>query len=105
MTAQEVFLTDREKAIRDVKSEERARIPLGKAKKIHLRVNADFNLHRDIATFEYSLDGKKWTSIGGDFKMIFDYRRLFMGTKFGIFCYATKQSGGYVDIDRFDYER
>ena len=105
MTAQEVFLTDREKAIRDVKSEERARIPLGKAKKIYLRVNADFNLHRDIATFEYSLDGKKWTSIGGDFKMIFDYRRLFMGTKFGIFCYATKHPGGYVDIDRFDYER
>lgn len=28
-----------------------------------------------------------------------------MGTKFGIFCYATKKTGGYVDIDEFCYTR
>ena len=37
--------------------------------------------------------------------MSFDWRRFFMGTKFGIFCYATKKPGGYVDIDEFKYEK
>ena len=27
-----------------------------------------------------------------------------MGSKFGIFCYATKKAGGYVDIDEFCYD-
>jgi hypothetical protein len=35
--------------------------------------------------------------------MGFDYRRFFMGTKFGIFCYATKKAGGYVDVYAFTY--
>jgi hypothetical protein len=37
--------------------------------------------------------------------MQFDYRRFFMGTKFGIFNYATKKTGGYVDVDFFNYTR
>jgi hypothetical protein len=37
--------------------------------------------------------------------MIFDYRRFFMGTKFGIFNYATKKNGGYVDVDEFAYSK
>jgi hypothetical protein len=28
-----------------------------------------------------------------------------MGSKFGIFNYATKKSGGYVDVDEFCYEK
>jgi hypothetical protein len=28
-----------------------------------------------------------------------------MGTKFGLFCYATKKAGGFVDIDEFCYEK
>jgi hypothetical protein len=27
-----------------------------------------------------------------------------MGSKFGIFNYATKKVGGYVDVDEFCYE-
>jgi beta-xylosidase len=59
----------------------------------------------DLATFYYSLDGQQWTRIGSDYKMSFDWRRFFMGTKFGIFCYATKKKGGYVDVAQFDYHR
>jgi len=33
----------------------------------------------------------------------FDYTRFFMGTKFGLFAYATKALGGWVDIDSFDF--
>lgn len=64
-----------------------------------------FPFERDIAEFYYSTDSKDWTKIGSDFKMRFDYRKLFMGTKFGIFNYATKSAGGYVDVDYFRYEK
>jgi len=79
--------------------------------KIWLRIDADFRPTgkgggRDKANFYYSLDGKEWTKIGTcDYRLRFDWRRFFMGTKFGIFCYATKKTGGYVDIDAFDYHR
>ena len=72
-------------------------------KNLWLRINADFRPGCDIATFSYSLDGKKWNAIGNSFKMIFDYTRLFMGTRFAIYNYATASTGGYVDIDYFHY--
>ena len=72
---------------------------------VWLRIDADFNLHRDIATCWYSLDGKEWTRLGPDYQMRFDYRLLFMGTRYAIFCYSTKRKGGYLDVDFFDYER
>jgi hypothetical protein len=50
------------------------------------------------------LDGKKWIPLGRPIKMVFDYRRMFMGSKFAIFNYATKQLGGYVDVDYFRME-
>ena len=37
--------------------------------------------------------------------MRFDYQRLFMGTRFAIYNYATREKGGYVDVDYFNYER
>ena len=85
-----------------------------KQPKVWLRIDADFRPQKerkgmmpgtDLATFYYSLDGEEWTKIGSDYKMGFDWRRFFMGQKFGIFCYATKKAGGYVDVDEFLYER
>lgn len=72
-------------------------------KKVWLRVNGDFRHQRDVATFAYSLDGKKWTELPDEVKVPFDYRRFFMGTKFAIFNYATKNLGGYVDVNHFHY--
>ena len=85
-------------------TEEKARVELSKDV-VYLRIDGDFNLRKDLAVFYYSLDNKNWTPIGTEFKMLFDYRKLFMGTKFAIFNYATKETGGSVDIDFFDYER
>lgn len=113
MTEQSVSLTDREKRVTDVKITEKETIEL-KQKKIWLRVDGDFRPFKDndgvkiggdMATFYYSLDGEQWVKIGSDFKTRFDYRRFFMGTKFGIFCYATKKNGGYVDVDEFKYTK
>lgn len=70
-----------------------------------LRINADFRPGSDTATFAFSTDGKKWTTIGQPFKMQFDYRRFFMGTRFAIFNYSTTGDGGYLDVDNFIYRR
>lgn len=84
----------------DVKTMERLQL---KKKKIYLRIYGDFTDGRDIATFAYSLNGRDFTSIGGEVKMPFDLSTFFMGTKFAIFNYATKQLGGYIDVDWFHY--
>jgi hypothetical protein len=85
-----------------VLTEEMARIDI-KQNVIYLRVEGEF-FHKDLATFSYSLDGKKWIPLGRPIQMVFDYRRMFMGSKFAIFNYATKQLGGYVDVDYFRME-
>ncbi len=73
-----------------------------KTRKIQLRVAADFNPGVDMATFSYSIDGgKSFVTIGKKVPLQFDYRRMFMGSKFAIFNYATKTPGGYVDVDWF----
>ena len=109
MSEQSVKLTEREKAVTDVIVKEIESIALT-SNKIWLRIDGDFRPNgrgggNDMATFYYSLNGEQWTKIGSDYRMLFDYRRFFMGTKFGIFCYATKKVGGYVDIDEFKYKR
>lgn len=106
MSEQSVTLTEREKAVTNVDEKVIEKIELHSPSVIHLRIDGDFNVGRDIATFYYSLDGEQWKEIGtAEYKMRFDYRRFFMGTKYAIFNYATKKQGGYVDVDRFDYQR
>ena len=102
--AENSVLLDNAKAIKGVKVDEKARVALTK-NVVYLRIDGDFNLNKDLASFYYSYDNKNWQSIGTEYKMIFDYRRLFMGSKFAIFNYATKMVGGYVDVDFFHYER
>ncbi|MDE6561519.1 MAG: glycoside hydrolase, partial [Muribaculaceae bacterium] len=88
----------------DVIAEEPLQFKNKKECNVYLRINGDFNPGRDKASFAYSLNGDKWIPIGHELPMIFDYRRHFMGTKFAIFNYATKQTGGHVDIDWFHFK-
>ncbi|MGC5743786.1 glycoside hydrolase family 43 protein [Chryseobacterium sp. NFX27] len=99
-SANEVSLDHKTKAILSVKKEEKKRILLT-SDIIYLRIEADFNLGKDLADFSYSTDQKNWTVMEKGYKMIFDYRRLFMGSKFAVFNYATKSTGGFVDVDFF----
>ena len=108
MSEQNVQLTDREKAVKEVNEKEIERVELNpKTKNIYLRIDGDFQpRHGDAANFFYSLDGQTWQPIGTKgYRMNFDYRRFFMGSKFAIFCYATKKAGGYIDVDKFDYKK
>ena len=110
MAEQKVELTEREKAVTSVEEKVIESVDL-KQNKIWLRIDADFRPStdnrfggKDLATFYYSLDGEQWTKIGSDYKMGFDWRRFFMGSKFTLFCYATKKAGGYADFDFFDFK-
>ena len=67
---------------------------------VFLKAECDFTDKKDIADFYYSLDGKKWTKIGSQLKMAYTLPH-FMGYRFGLFNYATKTPGGYVDFDYF----
>ena len=108
MSEQSVTLSGPDKAVEKV--EEKVVETVGfSGKTVWLRIDGDFRAGehggRDMATFHYSLDGEQWTKIGSDYRMRFDWRRFFMGSKFAIFCYATKRTGGYVDVDGFEYSR
>ena len=106
MSEQKVSLTDREKAVTNVEEKVIESVPVVSTK-LWLRLDGDFQPgHHDAANFFFSTDGENWKQIGTkNYRMVFDYRRFFMGTKFGIFNYATKKAGGYVDVDFFHYTR
>jgi len=78
---------------------EATEIPLNQ-KTVYFKAECDFTDKKDVADFFYSLDGKTWTSIGTQLKMAYTLPH-FMGYRFGLFNYATKDIGGYADFDFF----
>ena len=54
----------------------------------------------DKAVFHYSLDGKQWNQIGDTLPMSYSLDH-FMGQRYALFYYSTKESGGYADFDWF----
>lgn len=75
-------------------------IPLSQ-NKVYLKIECDFRDKIDVAKFFYSLDGKNWNVIGGPLKMEYTLMEHFMGYRFGLFNYASKNPGGYADFDYF----
>ena len=92
------------KLVKGVQAEEKERIPLNK-NQVYLKMDFDYEQGKDFVYCYYSLNNKDWTKIGSDFKARFDYQKLFIGTRFAIFNYATKQIGGYIDVDFFRYKK
>lgn len=78
---------------------EAATIPLNQ-KTVFFKAECDFTNRKDVANFFYSLDGKSWTPIGTQLKMTYTLPH-FMGYRFALFNYATKNIGGYADFDFF----
>lgn len=64
--------------------------------------NISYNI--DKVSFYYSFDGSSWKKIGSELGMTYDLK-MFTGYRSGIYSYATKQTGGYADIDYFSYSR
>jgi beta-xylosidase len=71
--------------------------------KVYFKAACDFKDKADTGRFFYSLDGQKWISIGNAIKLPYTIPH-FMGYRFGLFNYATKNKGGYVDFDYFNME-
>lgn len=67
---------------------------------VYLKVDMDFTV--DKAKFYYSYDGASWSAFGSELNMRYTLPH-FMGYRFAIFNYATKQLGGYVDVDYFKF--
>ena len=65
---------------------------------IYLRMIASNSTRK--ATFEYSTDNKRFTTLGNELSMKFSLK-IFTGNKFCLFNYATAETGGYVDFDWF----
>ncbi len=68
---------------------------------VYLKISCDFRNRTDVARFWYSLDGETWNEIGGPLKMEYTLMEHFMGYRFGLFNYATQETGGYADFDWF----
>ena len=68
------------------------------APEIYLRLRYDFV--EDFVYMSWSADGTTWSEIDYAQKMIYtlDY---FTGYRTGLFCYATRETGGYADFDYF----
>lgn len=68
---------------------------------VHLKIECDFKERTDKAYCYYSLDGVDWKPIGDTLQMAYTLPH-FMGYRFGLVYYATKETGGYT---LFDYYR
>jgi beta-xylosidase len=68
--------------------------------KMFFRIDCDFTDMKDTARFFFSTDGRSWERVGPETKMYYTLPH-FMGYRFGLFNYATKEVGGYVDFDYF----
>lgn len=58
---------------------------------VYLRVETDADHH---ATLSFSSDGEEWTRVGGDFNVT-------PASELAIYNFATKTTGGSVDVDFF----
>ncbi|WP_321517883.1 glycoside hydrolase 43 family protein [uncultured Bacteroides sp.] len=67
---------------------------------VYFKAECNFKDRADIAKFFYSYDGKVWNFIGEPLKMAYTIPQ-FIGYRFGLFNYATKNIGGYADFDYF----
>ncbi|MBA4197407.1 MAG: glycoside hydrolase [Chitinophaga sp.] len=81
------------------KPEEAQTIPLLQ-KTVLFKAECNFTDKKDVANFFYSLDGKAWSPIGTQLKMAYTIPQ-FIGYRFALFNYATKETGGYADFDYF----
>ena len=69
---------------------------------IYLRAGITYGTSK--TQFYYSLDNQTFTKLGGQTTLGFNLS-VFVGARFGLFCYSSQQSAGYADFDWFSTER
>ncbi len=78
------------------------KIPLS-GNRVYFKAECDFRDRADIGRFYYSLNGKEWKPLGSPLQMAYTMPH-FMGYRFALFNYATKEAGGHADFDYFRIE-
>ena len=73
--------------------------PLTEDAEVCLKISYDLSGNR--ATFSYSMDGENWVEFGNQMQLGFSTSTTFMGTRSFLFCYATKEAGGYAEFDYY----
>ena len=73
--------------------------PLPEDAEVCLKISYDLSGNR--ATFSYSMDGENWVEFGNQMQLGFSTSTTFMGTRSFLFCYATKEAGGYAEFDYY----
>lgn len=69
---------------------------------VDLWLSVEMDFTTDKAALGYSLDGKAWTAMPGEFPLAFDWRTgTFQGQQYGLFCYNPKGGLGRLDVDSF----
>ncbi len=80
-------------------------VPLGDTTDVHVKADTTFQDPNGQlwVQYLYSLDGTTWQTLGGrQGPLVMDWSLShFMGYRFGLFSYATQQTGGVVDFDHF----
>ncbi len=79
---------------------------------VELRAEAEFEMMKDEVTFYYrkaekdrvSIEDEEWKKLGETHKMYFKLDH-FTGYRFGLFVYATKETGGSAVFEKFVYEK
>lgn len=70
--------------------------------RVYVKLYNDYKVYgNERAYFSYSLDGESWVNTNMSRKVDFGYPQHFVGYRFGIFNFATQETGGYVDFDYF----
>ena len=95
---------------RRVRERERVALPEG-TKKVFLKAVCDFTpadnpsytgipASTDMGKFYYSFDGKGWIPFGDAFDLVYTIPH-FIGHRFGLVCFSTKEEGvgGFADFD------
>lgn len=80
-------------------------VELGDDTVLHVKADADFASApgQGWVQFRYSLDGRRWQPLGervGPLRLDGTLSH-FMGHRFGLFAYSTREAGGHVDFDHY----
>lgn len=85
---------------RSVPGKEHGRVKLD-GDTVELKMYCNFRDNIDVADFFYKKDGE-WVKLGITLKMLYTLDH-FMGYRFELCCFATKEAGGHADFDYFKF--
>ncbi|MGN0832548.1 MAG: glycoside hydrolase 43 family protein [Kiritimatiellia bacterium] len=75
--------------------------PLGSADVVYLR--AEIPEFRFEVRYSFSFDGRHFLAIAAPTGMPYNFFADWLGPRYGLFCYSTRQPGGFADFDDFTF--